>query len=142
MPAAAFWYRACEGTLTAELFVTLLRRMMADRDKPVHVLAGGLAAHKTKRIRDYAASNEGCSPRMSSRATPRTSTRTNWRPQGAAAEGRNARERHRSSTGRHQAPAGTGQLILQSTKCSLYYRLLSHGILNRLAITQKSVIGI
>ena len=34
----AFWYCTYHGGLTAELFVTLLRRMMRRRSKPVHLV--------------------------------------------------------------------------------------------------------
>jgi len=54
-----FWYCTYEGALTAELFVTLLERMMAGRDKPVHLVVDGLPAHKTRRVKDYIASTKG-----------------------------------------------------------------------------------
>ena len=54
-----FWYCTFEGALTAELFVTLLKRMMEGRTKPVHLVVDGLAAHKTRRVKDDAASSEG-----------------------------------------------------------------------------------
>jgi len=47
----AFWYCTYEGGLTAELFVQLLRRMMRHRSKPVHLVADGLPAHKTKLVK-------------------------------------------------------------------------------------------
>ena len=45
-----FWYCTYEGGLDADLFITLLRQMMKDRRKPVHLVVDGLPAHKTKRI--------------------------------------------------------------------------------------------
>lgn len=54
-----FWSCTYEGALTADLFVTLLRKMMAGRKKPVHLVVDGLAAHKTKRVKDYLASTKG-----------------------------------------------------------------------------------
>ena len=54
-----FWYCTYEGALTAELFVTLLRRMMEGRTKPVRLVIDGLAAHKTRQVKDYVASTEG-----------------------------------------------------------------------------------
>lgn len=55
----AFWYCTYEGGLTAELFVKLLKRMMRGRTKPVHLVVDGLPAHKTKLVKEYAASTSG-----------------------------------------------------------------------------------
>lgn len=55
----AFWHCTYAGALDAELFVTLLRRMMRNRTRPVHLVVDGLPAHKGKLARAYAASTEG-----------------------------------------------------------------------------------
>ena len=55
----AFWYCTYHGGLTAELFVTLLRRMMRRRSKPVHLVVDGLPAHKTVLVKSYVASTNG-----------------------------------------------------------------------------------
>ncbi len=55
----AFWYCTYHGGLTAELFVTLLRRMMRRRSKPVHLVVDGLPAHKTALVKAYVASTNG-----------------------------------------------------------------------------------
>ena len=55
----AFWYCTYQGGLNADLFVTLLCRLMRDRRKPVHLVVDGLPAHKTKRVKDYVASTKG-----------------------------------------------------------------------------------
>jgi transposase len=55
----AFWYCTYEGGLNADLFVTLLRQMMRNRKKPVHLVVDGLPAHKTKLVKDYVASTKG-----------------------------------------------------------------------------------
>ena len=55
----AFWYCTYHGGLTAELFVTLLRRMMRRRSKPVHLVVNGLPAHKTALVKAYVASTKG-----------------------------------------------------------------------------------
>ena len=47
-----------EGGLNAELFVTLLRKMMRHRSKPVLVV-DGLPAHKTALVKAYVASTGG-----------------------------------------------------------------------------------
>jgi DDE superfamily endonuclease len=41
------------------LFVNLLRRMMRNRVKPVHLVADGLPAHKTALVKAYVASTDG-----------------------------------------------------------------------------------
>ena len=45
-----------EVYLSAELFVTLLRRLMRRRTKPVHLVVDGLPAHKTALVKAYVAS--------------------------------------------------------------------------------------
>jgi len=56
----AFWYCTYQGGLKTELFVTLLRRMMRRRSKPVHLVIDGLpAAHKTALVKAYVASTNG-----------------------------------------------------------------------------------
>jgi transposase len=54
-----FWYCTYEGGLTGELFVTLLRRMMKYRRKPVHLVVDGLPAHRTQLVKDHVASTRG-----------------------------------------------------------------------------------
>jgi transposase len=55
----AFWYCTYEGGLNAELFVTLLRKMMRHRSKPVHLVVDGLPAHKTALVKAYVAATAG-----------------------------------------------------------------------------------
>src|ERR1043165_6909523 len=55
----AFWYCTYEGGLNAEAFVSLLRRMMRRRSKPVHLVLDGLPAHKTTLVKTYVASTKG-----------------------------------------------------------------------------------
>ncbi|NJO36436.1 MAG: IS630 family transposase [Rhizobiales bacterium] len=54
-----FWSCTYEGGLDGDLFITLLRRMMTNRRKPVHLVVDGLPAHKTRRVKDYVASTKG-----------------------------------------------------------------------------------
>jgi transposase len=54
-----FWYCTYQGGLTAELFVRLLRQMMRNRVKPVHLVVDRLPAHKTRLVKDYVQSTEG-----------------------------------------------------------------------------------
>ncbi len=55
----AFWYCTYQGGLNAELFVTLLRRMMRHRTKPVHLVVDGLPAHKTALVKAYVETTNG-----------------------------------------------------------------------------------
>lgn len=57
--SGGFWYCTYEGGLSAELFVTLLRRMMRNRVKPVHLVADRLPAHTTALVKAYVASTNG-----------------------------------------------------------------------------------
>jgi transposase len=57
--SGGFWYSTYEGGLNAELFVSLLRRMMRNRVKPVHLVVDGLPAHKTALVKSYVASTDG-----------------------------------------------------------------------------------
>ena len=54
-----FWYCIYQCGLNAALFVTLLRKMMRHRTKPVHLVVDGLPAHKTALVKDYVASTKG-----------------------------------------------------------------------------------
>jgi transposase len=54
-----FWYCTYQGGLNAELFVVLLKRMMRNRTKPVHLVVDGLPAHKTMLVKAYVASTNG-----------------------------------------------------------------------------------
>ena len=54
-----FWYCTYPGGLTAELFVSLLRKLMRHRPKPVHLVVDGLPAHKTKLVKDFVQSTKG-----------------------------------------------------------------------------------
>jgi transposase len=49
----AFWFATYAGGLNGTLFVTLLRRMMGGRRKPLHLIVDGLPAHRTRLVRDY-----------------------------------------------------------------------------------------
>ena len=53
------WGCTYEGGLNAELFVTLLRKMMRHRSKPVHLVVDRLPAHKTALVKAYVASTGG-----------------------------------------------------------------------------------
>lgn len=55
----AFWFETYEGALTGELFVTLLANMMAEREKPVHLVVDGLPAHKKALVKQYVSESEG-----------------------------------------------------------------------------------
>ncbi|MGD0942204.1 MAG: IS630 family transposase [Terracidiphilus sp.] len=55
----AFWYSTYQGGLNAPLFVTLLKQMMRNRIKSVHLVVDGLPAHKTKLVKEYVESTDG-----------------------------------------------------------------------------------
>lgn len=55
----AFWFETYEGALTGELFVTLLTNMMAEREKPVHLVVDGLPAHKKALVKQYVVETQG-----------------------------------------------------------------------------------
>jgi transposase len=55
----AFWYSTYQGGLNAPLFVKLLKQMMRNRTKPVHLVVDGLPAHKTKQVKEYVDSTNG-----------------------------------------------------------------------------------
>ena len=55
----AFWFATYEGGLSGELFVTLLKKLMFNRKKAVHLIVDGLPAHKKAIVKDYVASTEG-----------------------------------------------------------------------------------
>lgn len=55
----AFWFATYEGGLSGELFVTLLKRVMFKRRKPVHLVIDGLPAHRKAVVKDYVASTNG-----------------------------------------------------------------------------------
>jgi transposase len=55
----AFWFATYEGGLSGELFVTLLKKLMFNRKKAVHLIVDGLPAHKKAIVKDYVASTRG-----------------------------------------------------------------------------------
>jgi transposase len=56
----AFWYATDKGVLgDGELFVSLLKKLMNQRKKAVHLIVEGLPAHRGTVVKDYVASTEG-----------------------------------------------------------------------------------
>ena len=55
----AFWFATYAGGLTGERFVTLLRRLLRGRRKPLHLILDGLPAHKTNAVTQYVAELDG-----------------------------------------------------------------------------------
>lgn len=55
----AFWFKTYQRALTGELFVQLLKNMMAERRRPVHLVVDGLPAHKKAIVKEYVASTNG-----------------------------------------------------------------------------------
>jgi transposase len=58
-PKGAFWFATYKGALNGDLFVTLLKKLMYRRKKPLHLVLDGLPAHKTKAVKTYVASTNG-----------------------------------------------------------------------------------
>ena len=54
-----FWYCTYQGGLNADLFIVLLKKMMRNRRKPVHLVVDGLPAHKTALVKAYVQSTNG-----------------------------------------------------------------------------------
>ena len=55
----AFWFATYEGGLTGELFVELLKKLLFNRKRAVHLIVDGLPAHKKTVVKDYVASTQG-----------------------------------------------------------------------------------
>ncbi len=55
----AFWFATYAGGLKGELFITLLRRIVRGRRRPLHLILDGLPAHKTKAVTQYVAGLNG-----------------------------------------------------------------------------------
>ncbi len=55
----AFWFALYKGGLHADLFVSLLRRLMRHRQKPVFLVLDSLPAHRAKAVKDYVAGLQG-----------------------------------------------------------------------------------
>jgi hypothetical protein len=55
----AFWYTTYQRSLNAQLFATLLKPMMRNRNKPVHLEVDEMPDHKTKLVKEYVALTEG-----------------------------------------------------------------------------------
>lgn len=55
----AFWFATYAGGLNGDLFVILLRRLMRNRRRPLHLVLDNLPAHKTRAVRDYVNAQKG-----------------------------------------------------------------------------------
>ena len=55
----AFWFETYQGALAGELFVQLLKHMMLERERAVHLVIDGLPAHKKACVKEYVASTGG-----------------------------------------------------------------------------------
>ncbi len=55
----AFWFATYPGSLTGELFVVLLKRLMRRRRKALHLVIDGLPAHKNAAVKQYVAGTAG-----------------------------------------------------------------------------------
>jgi transposase len=55
----AFWFATYTGGLNGALFVTLLRKLMRGRTRPLHLVLDSLPAHKTRLAANYVAATQG-----------------------------------------------------------------------------------
>ena len=131
-----FWYCTYQGGLNAEAFVSLLRRMMRRRSKPVHLVLDGLPAHRTTLVKTYVASTKGMLtlhflPGYAPELNPDELVWSHMKRTGVARaplrRGEKLQAKIEAATQRHQAHASVDTVILQGTKCLLYYRLVSNG---------------
>jgi transposase len=54
-----FWFVTYKGAMTATLFLTLLKKLMKHRKKPLLLVLDNLPAHQAKMVHDYVASTKG-----------------------------------------------------------------------------------
>jgi transposase len=54
-----FWFSTYTGGMNGEKFVELLKKLMAPRKKPLHLVLDSLPAHKTAAVKDYVSSTNG-----------------------------------------------------------------------------------
>ena len=54
-----FWFATYKGGLNGALFVTLLKRLMRGRQRPLHLVLDSLPAHKTRLAASYVAATQG-----------------------------------------------------------------------------------
>jgi len=57
-----FWFSTYQGSLNAERFVQLLRKMMEGAKRPVHLVLDNLPVHKTAAARSYVDELQGKLP--------------------------------------------------------------------------------
>jgi transposase len=55
----ALWFATYERAPNGELFVELLKKLMLNRKRAVHLIIDGLPAHKKAVVKDYVASSQG-----------------------------------------------------------------------------------
>lgn len=56
---AAFWFAAYAGGLTGERFMTVLRRLLRGRRKPLHLILDGLPTYQIKAVIQYVEELDG-----------------------------------------------------------------------------------
>ena len=109
--------------------------MMRRRSKPVHLVLDGLPAHKTTLVKTYVTSTKGMltlhflpgyAPELNPDELVWSHMKTHRSGESTAAARRQTAGEDRSATRCHQAYASVDTVILQGTKCRLYYRLVSN----------------
>ena len=119
----------------AELFVTLLKKMMRYRAKPVHLVLDSLPAHKTSLVKAYVASTNGrltlhFLPGYAPELNPDELVWSHVKRTGVARtplrKGDKLTDKIEAQLGCYQKNATARPLIFQGATCRLYYRLLSN----------------
>ena len=54
-----FWFATYQGALTGELFISLLKRLIKGRKRPLYLVVDGLPAHRKTVVRQYVESTKG-----------------------------------------------------------------------------------
>ena len=53
------WFATYQGALTGELFISLLKRLIKGRKRPLYLVVDGLPAHRKIVVRQYVESTKG-----------------------------------------------------------------------------------
>ena len=125
----AFWFATYAGGLNGALFVSLLRRMMRGRRRPLHLIVDGLPAHRTRVVRDYVGRTRRQAdiafparlcPGPQSRRACLEPRQTHRQRTPAIAQRRTPGTSGGGPARRYRQATQLGPVILQTSKCCLY----------------------
>jgi len=126
----AFWFATYKGGLNGGLFVTLLRRLLRRRRKPLHRVLDNLPAHKTRAVNDYVASHKGklhlhflpgYAPELNPDELAWSHAKRTGNAHRPLRAGEHLEDRILVATGRHGGAARPDSFVLQASKCCLYF---------------------